>query len=242
MSDDYRQRYYDSYIFSLQESIIPTSDGFSIKSHLCKHIIDNHFPKAKDASIFELGCGHGAMIHHARRRGYGNFKGADLSQQQVDAALSLGIKGVMLGDGFELLDKEADESLDVIIAIDLIEHLTHVELLKWLDLIYSKLRVGGRLIVHTPNACGIFSGRMRYGDATHQMSFTQKSIRQIFRVARFSDIECYESGPFPHGFISTIRKILWLGVRSILSFVLAIESGSGKEIFTENLIAIAKKI
>lgn len=239
--EDYRQRYYQSYVTSMAGSISPTYNGIKSRSYLAEWIISRLFPKDKQISIFEIGCGHGAFIHSAKNAGYSNIKGVDNSEQQVSAAKKLGIEEVFYGDAFKYLSDEEDESFDVIVAIDVVEHLTHEELLNLTDTVYKKLKIKGKFILHTPNATSIFSGRMRYGDLTHQLAFTGKSIGQLSSVAGFSGVQCFEAGPFAHGFVSLMRKILWQAVRCLLKLFMTIETGSSDDYFTENIIAVATK-
>ena len=138
---DYRQRYYQSYVTSMSGSISATYDGINSRRHLAKWIISKLFPEDKQISIYEIGCGHGAFIHAAKNAGYSNIKGVDNSEQQVLAAKKLGIEEVSYGDALKYLSDEEDQSFDVIIAIDVVEHLTREELLDLTDTVYKKLKI-----------------------------------------------------------------------------------------------------
>jgi hypothetical protein len=136
-----------------------------------------------------------------------------------------------------------DDSCDVIVTFDVIEHLSKNELLVCADNVRRILRAGGRWIIHAPNAESPMFGRVRYGDFTHEMAFTRHSIQQVARTAGFSRIECMEDAPFPHGVKSSVRWLLWKGIKAALLAWVAIETGfiDREAIFTQNLFALAYK-
>jgi len=99
------------------------------------------------------------------------------------------------------------------------------------------------LIIHAPNGASPFGGRIRYGDFTHELAFTQESLRQVARVCGFSQVWCYEDQPVPHGLKSGLRWLLWKCLRGVLRGYLAVETGSLDPgvILTQNLFCIAVK-
>jgi hypothetical protein len=61
----------------------------------------------------------------------------------------------------------------------------------------------------TPNGDSPFFGAIRYGDFTHALAFTKKSIAQVLAITSFIDIQVYPTGPVICGFLSAGRWILW---------------------------------
>jgi cyclopropane fatty-acyl-phospholipid synthase-like methyltransferase len=57
--------------------------------------------------------------------------------------------------------------------MDVIEHLTRQELFDLLDSVYRVLAPGGVCLVHVPNAEGLYGMRIRYGDFTHELAFSE---------------------------------------------------------------------
>ena len=51
--------------------------------------------------------------------------------------------------------------------------------------------------------------KIRYGDFTHELAFTPKSASQVFRVAGFREVRCFEDKPRVHGLTSLARRIIW---------------------------------
>lgn len=244
IKEDYRTRVYRYYVNARQHSLTPdTTQGLTLRAPYLKQLIKKHFPLKTDATILDLGCGHGAFLYFAQQAGYGNVKGVDRSQEQVKEAQRLGIKNVVERDLKETLDSLPSESLDVVIAFDVIEHFNRVELLAFVDEVHRVLRSGGKWIIHTPNGESPFSGRMRYWDLTHEIAFTRESISQLLKSSGFQNVACEEDVPVPHGPTSFLRFVLWKLIRSCMRFYIAVETGStGREcIFSQNFLTVATK-
>jgi cyclopropane fatty-acyl-phospholipid synthase-like methyltransferase len=184
-----------------------------------------------------LGCGHGAAVHFVQTAGYQNVIGVDRLPEQVKEAQRLGIAGVIEGDLLETLESLSDESVDLIVAFDVIEHFTKDELVPFVDEVNRVLSKGGKWIIHTPNGESPFAGRMRYGDFTHEQTFTRTSLEQLLIASGFSLVTCCEDAPIPHGVMSTVRWILWKIFRGGLRVFVAAETGSLDDcIFSQNLL------
>ncbi len=241
---DYRTRIYRYYSKARQKPLAPEDiRGLKPRAPMLRKIIREHFPPDKSASILDLGCGHGAFIYFIRKAGYINVFGVDRSPEQVTEAKRLGIKGVKQGDLIETLQSLPDESQDVVVSFDVIEHFTKEEIIQFVDKVYRVLRDGGRWIVHTANGESPFGNRSRYGDFTHEIAFTRVSISQLFRSSGFSEVICREDTPVPHGLKSAIRWILWKGIRGLSRLYLAAETGAGERecIFSQNFLTVAVK-
>jgi len=244
MVAEYRTRIYNSYVNARQQALAPDSlAGLKPRLPMLQKLVRQHFPPDLNATVLELGCGHGALIHVARQMGYRNLQGVDGSPEQVAAARRLKIDGVMQGDVMETLSRQPDGSLDCVVAFDLIEHFTKNELIGLVDEVCRVLRPGGRWIIHTPNGESPFGMRIRYGDITHELAFTRTSLAQLLLSSGFSKVSCFEDQPVVHGIKSAIRWVLWKVFRNLLRLYVAAETGdSGREaIFSHNLICVAFK-
>jgi SAM-dependent methyltransferase len=244
LGKDFRERIYGSYVNAHVQAIAPSSlEGLKPRAPYLKKLIRSHFPTDRRCAILDLGCGHGALIHFVRRAGYTNIRGVDGSPEQVADARRLGIEGVEEGDLLAALATQESESLDLVVAFDVIEHFTRDELLGFVDQVRRVLRPEGRWIIHTPNGESPFSGRMRYGDLTHELAFTRTSICQLLHSSGFSKVQCFEDAPVPHGLKSVIRWVVWKVIRSGLRVYLAAETGdtAGDAIFSQNFLIVAEK-
>ncbi len=244
MEADYRTRIYGYYVHGRQQALAPpTVAELRPRAPYLTKLIRSHFPADRGSAILDLGCGHGALIHFARREGYTNVRGVDGSPEQVAAARRLGIEGVAEGDLLQLLAAQGETSLDVVVAFDVIEHFTKGELLGLVDQVHRVLRDGGSWIIHTPNGESPFAGRMRYWDFTHELAFTRTSIAQLLLSSGFSKVACYEDTPVPHGMKSALRWALWKAIRGVLRIYIAAETGDtgSDHFFTKNFLTVAIK-
>jgi hypothetical protein len=150
---------------------------------------------------------------------------------------------VQEGDLLTALESKAENCCDVVVTFDVIEHLSKQELFECADEVQRILKKGGRWLIHVPNAESPMFGSIRYGDITHELAFTRHSLAQILAIAKFSQIECYEDAPHPHGLVSAVRWMLWKIIKFALLSWSAVETGyiDNKCIFTRNLYAIAIK-
>jgi 2-polyprenyl-3-methyl-5-hydroxy-6-metoxy-1,4-benzoquinol methylase len=208
-----------------------------------KAIIKAHFPQDRAARVLDLGCGHGAFLHFIQSAGYHQSEGIDRSPEQVAEAERLGVSDVRLGDLIETLRSAQDDSYDVVIAFDVIEHFKKEELLPFIDEVQRVLKPGGRWIIHAPNGESPFAGRMYFWDFTHELAFTRTSIAQLLRASGFTNVRSFEDAPVPHGLKSTARWMLWKGIRSALMFYIAVETGfvDKDAIFSQNFLTVATK-
>lgn len=240
----YRERIYRAYVTARAEPLAPSSlIGLRPRLPYLKRLIGRHIPRDPNAVIFDLGCGHGALLYALKLEGYTNATGVDASREQIEAARKLNIDGVSQGDLMAAIQSMPDESLDVLIAFDLIEHLTKGELLSLVDEAYRVLRPGGRWIIHTPNGEGPFAGRMRYWDFTHEVAFTRTSLAQLLISSGFGEVNCYEDRPVIHGMKSLVRAIIWRVIRLLMMLYVAAEMGDTDRgaVFSQNLLAVAWK-
>lgn len=239
---DYRQRIYASYLNARAEPLAPqTLAGLAPRVRQFRRIIRRHMPDDPQATILDLGCGHGTFLYALQQAGYACARGVDRSPEQVDAAQRLGVIGVTQGDSMSALADTEAGTLDVVIAFDLIEHLTKPEVVAFVDEVHRALRPGGRWIIHVPNGESPFGGKMRYGDFTHELAFTRISLTQLLKASGFTDVRCFEDRPVPHGLKSLIRAGLWRVIRAGLVFYIAVETGGTdrRAIFSQNLLAVA---
>jgi len=242
---DYKVKIYEYYLTNRVVGSVPydLSDLDSRKPFYLD-VIDKHFPNDRDIRVVDLGCGYGAFLHFMQQRGYGYAEGIDASVEMVDAAVKLGINGVRHGNVVRFLEEQPDESIDVLTAIDLIEHFTKEEIFDLVAHMHRVLKRGGRVITHQPNAEGVFGNAILYGDFTHEQAFTRGSMAQVFLGNGFASIRSFEDKPLRYSVKSRIRRLLWDGlVRPFYRFLIAVESGGSEResVLTKNFLSVVIK-
>ncbi len=239
---DYREKFYAQYVSKHTLHLYGALNMADIKKQFV--VWDRYFgeflPQNDEANILELGCGNGGLVHWLQNKGYVNATGIDVSQEQVASAKKIGIKNIIQGDLMYFL-RDKHEKYDGIFLRDVIEHFKKEEVLEIMDLSYQAIKNDGVLIIQTPNSASIFGSRYRYADFTHELSFTEDSLRQILLVGGFSNLRFKETAPVARGVKSFIRTILWKILRKCLQIFLLIETGATERILTQNIIAVGHK-
>jgi SAM-dependent methyltransferase len=235
----YQQRIYEHYLTGQRRG----GDDRDARRHYLHAVIRRHLPPDRTCAIVDLGCGSGAFVHFLREAGYEHVVGVDASPEQIDAARAMGIPGVVLRDSSDWLLEQPDASCDVVISFDTIEHMGKAELLACADEVRRVLAPGGRWIVHTANAQGMFGAKVRWSDVTHEQAFTRESLTQIFSVAGFADASFHEDRPIVHGVKSAIRRFLYGLFRFVVRLYWIAETGemADTQIFSQNILAVAVK-
>jgi len=242
----FKNRLYEVYVSSEQGGgtvVNQLKDGkklFSGNGPYITQLIKQYIPHDRNLRIVDLGCGHGAHLYFLKQRGYHNLVGVDTSAEQVELAHQLGVDEVQCADIETFLARD-QESADVILLIDILEHLPLETAFDLLDRIFSKLNDGGRLIIHVPNAEGLYGMRIRYGDLTHEQAFTPTSIRQLLKTIGFNKVTYSEDKPIVHGVVSFIRRVLWGILTAPHRLLLMAETGHKKFILSQNMLVVAQK-
>jgi methionine biosynthesis protein MetW len=112
------------------------------------------------ARVLDLGCGDGAMLAHLQRTRGCTCYGVEIADANVLACIQRGVNVVQLNldEGLALFE---DNSFDVVLQIDTLQHLRNAEVM-----LRETVRVGSRGIVafpnfaHWPNRLSVLMGRM----------------------------------------------------------------------------------
>lgn len=75
---------------------------------------------SKTAKVFDFGCGSGYLVGYLQRIGYENVSGSDTSLEAIEFGRKQGIKNLQ---SVELGQMPQNSSLDLILALDVIEHI-----------------------------------------------------------------------------------------------------------------------
>ena len=110
----------------------------------------DRFDVPRDARILDLGTRFGSFLQALDMRGYGEIQGLDIDADAIETGRRT---YPHLADRLHLYDgvslQLAPESLDVITAFDVLEHIP--DLPRFLTRLLPALRPGGRMIFQTPN-------------------------------------------------------------------------------------------
>jgi SAM-dependent methyltransferase len=233
---DYRHRFYDGYRSTCVEH---RDAGGTVEAHarrfaIWDRLIAPHLPAGHDAAILDCGCGEGYLLSWLLARGYYCASGIDASMEEVLVAQKLGLP-VQHREILPALLSHS-QSLDFIIFRNVLEHFSKEEVMETLLTARRALRPRGCIWIQAPNAESPFGARLRYADFTHQLAFTQDSMRQVLLRAGFESVLV---GPVRAGFTG-LRGLLWKCFEALYKLMLTAELGNGRYVVTQDLCATAR--
>ena len=239
MSKDFFDNYFDFYNKGI-------SNNFEKLSSYYKDDYDKLLPEDKNLSILDIGCGMGHFLYYLSKKGYTNIKGIDICEEQVKAAQkNVPASSVEKTADLRKFLLESKESYDVITMNDVLEHLDKDEIVDILRTIKDKLTSSGTFICRVPNLSNIFGVYLLYNDFTHEIGFTEYSLRQTLELSGFKNINVFGNftrvnSLWKRIIFNTLRKAFFFVIKMIFAYIYMPGSQQPK-IFTAFLIAVAKK-
>jgi ubiquinone/menaquinone biosynthesis C-methylase UbiE len=162
---------------------------------LAKYLVDR-FDLTEGKSILDLGCGRGEFLRGFMRCGLKSY-GFD----QSDAARKICPAAEIKNGNLEEQLPYDDNSFDYIYSKSVIEHFYYPE--KLVEEIFRILKPGGLVITMTLDWEVIY--KMFYEDYTHRTPFTKTSLRDIFLIHSFKNVNCEQFRQLPF-----LWKMPWL--------------------------------
>ncbi len=162
-------------------------------------------PASKETRIVDIGVGLGALVNYLITLGYRHVGGVDTSQALIGIVRKQLIKHLdflLNVDGKDFLAKNKNK-FGLITMIDVIEHFDLVNGKLILEAAYKSLKVGGGLVIRTPNMANIFGSYSRYLDLTHYSGYTEYSLIELLTQSGFNNVR--------------LVKPLWVDKKKIIS-------------------------
>lgn len=218
---NYREKMYASYRSTIYGLSNPDNSEQLREAYQAR--FDQVLPVNKQAKILDLGCGSGFLVNFLLQSGYENVVGIDNSIEQVEFAQKQGLP-IIHANGLDFLEENKD--FDLIILTDVIEHLKKDEIIKLLESILSALADGGYTVIRTGNASSIYGTTMRYIDFTHEIEFSETSLRQVLLACGFTKVSISDNkAPFGWKPKRLLRWTLFKIWRVIFRLIYLVEVG-----------------
>ena len=164
---------------TVQEFIEVELSNFDMQSdpryvYVSKEVKLNKTSKLK---VLDFGCGTGSFLLRAQSLG-AEVYGLELDKMAVDFCHQVGLKNVFLGseDDVEIFGAQ----FDLIVLNDVIEHI--LEPAKLVEKLVTNLKVGGKLLIWTPNGEAIMSDDQKIAlrvDLEHLQYLSSGSIANL---------------------------------------------------------------
>jgi len=151
---------------------------------------------SKENFILDVGCGRGEFVELLIENNF-HAKGIDANSVAVQCAVSNNLP-VKKGDLFNVLKKCKNNSLPVISAFHVIEHLNYGDMIKFFNMAVNKLKPKGKLLLETPNMLNLFVAAADfYKDPTHIRPLHPATLQFYLKEAGFSNVQVDFLHPFP---------------------------------------------
>lgn len=191
--------------------------------------------------IAELGFGNGSFAAWTREQG-GHWTGRESIPDLQDRARAAGF--AVLDIGQALVAGCGAGVLDLVVAFDVIEHLTLPEIRDFLADAHASLCPGGRVVLRMPSGDSPFSGAIFRGDLTHRTLLGSSAVRQLALESGFV-AEQVRPPYFPwigNGFVATLRRILARALQFVVHpLVKHGLMGNRDAVVSPNLVAVLRK-
>lgn len=243
MMEDYKKKAYKKYISTrLGDEYSGIDKEFELYYRYFKKNYSRFLPSDKRSRILDIGCGMGHFLYFLQQEGYENAIGIDLSEENVNFCKAKGIN-IIKADAFEFLKKN-NEYFECIVMNDVLEHFKKEEIIEILTLIKNNLHREGTFICKTINSSNPLTGSIgRYIDFTHEVGFTEDSLNQVLKIAKFKQVEIYPQDIYilKNPIINLLAKTAAFILYKVFYVLFLLHGIKTTHIFTKMIIGVARK-
>jgi SAM-dependent methyltransferase len=212
------------------------------ESHYFAHELRLSGVKAIDGlRVAELGFGNGAFAGWARRAG-GIWIGIEAIPDLVKRAKQAGFQAI--ASDHDISGVAEHGTLDLIVAFDVLEHLTLDAIKLFLTGAKGGLRPGGLVILRVPSGDSPFVSQIYCGDITHQTLLGSSAVRQLAGAAglEVSQIRGPVLSISGYGIVRVVRRSV-VGLLRLLTFafIRSILMGNRGAVVTPNMVVVLRR-
>jgi 2-polyprenyl-3-methyl-5-hydroxy-6-metoxy-1,4-benzoquinol methylase len=145
---------------------------------------------ASATDVVDIGCGRGELLELFREQGI-TARGVDANHAMVQLCRERGLR-VEQGDAVSFLERQEDETLGGLVAIQVVEHFEPAYLLRFLEAAHHKLRPGASIVLETINpACWVAFFECYLRDVTHRQALHPDTLRYLVQAAGFTQVDVH---------------------------------------------------
>lgn len=194
-------------------------------------------------TVLEIGPGLGEFVAFLNGKGVRSIDIVDNDPSVLaHLAANFSVRNSHRAD--DLCDiEEALGRYDLIVAIQVFEHLRHREYRPFIQTLYRHLKAGGLIIITVPNGSNPLNVNERYYDITHHNAFTENSLRQLVNWCDLSAAEATVQGyriPPTHP-LNVARIVLQKGLHWLVRLLIVVNGGVYPAILTPNITLLLRK-
>ena len=170
---------------------------------------------AGPGGVVDLGCGRGEWLALLGAAGVA-ARGVDTNPAFVAAGRARGLD-MELGDALGYLEALPPDSIDMVTAFHVIEHLATEDLLALLEAARGALRPGGCLLLETPNPTNLVMAACDfYNDPTHRSPLPPALTEYLVSTQGFGDVEVRPLHPKTSPLVPTRDADACAGVQELV--------------------------
>jgi 2-polyprenyl-3-methyl-5-hydroxy-6-metoxy-1,4-benzoquinol methylase/uncharacterized coiled-coil protein SlyX len=164
-------------------------DQFRGSQHEIRARVEDYLPILADAAdVVDIGCGRGELLALLTERGV-SARGVDSNAAMVELCRTRGL-AVERGDALSYLQRQADNSIGGLTAIQVVEHFTPGYLVSVLETAFHKMRPGAPLLLETINpACWMAFFETYLRDLTHRQPLHPDTLRHLVQSCGFTSVD-----------------------------------------------------
>ncbi len=152
-------------------------------------------PENAQLPIADIGCGRGEFLSILRENGLYGI-GVETNELEVRRLRALQYE-VVLTDAVKYLDSVADGSLAGITAFQVIEHVDHDYLMRFLECAHVKLAKGGFILLETVNPMCLETWWTFWLDPTHVKPIPPYLLTFLLNFTGFKQLQGFFQSPLP---------------------------------------------
>ena len=242
MSKRYREKAFAEYEKHLSIGQDDLRREGKLAARLYRKNMKPHLPSDQAARILDLGCGFGLFLDFLRSEGYKNTTGVDACRANVKICESRRLS-VSREDNQALLEQHPQE-FDCINLNYVLEHYDKEDALRLLEAVNASLNPGGTTLIMVPNMGNpITATRNLYMDITHEVSYTEESMKQILLLAGFQHVFVYPVDQYclSNPILNFLGGMAGQFMFAALRIIYLLNGVRTTRIYTKSLLAVARK-
>jgi 2-polyprenyl-3-methyl-5-hydroxy-6-metoxy-1,4-benzoquinol methylase len=159
-----------------------------------------------DYRILEVGFGNGTFAGWVRHKSH-HYVGTELNPELLKRATEAGIDAYPAT--CDLTDVAAGRKFDLIVMLDVLEHMNMEDITETLASARQCLSCNGKIILRVPSGDSPFSGHLMHGDITHRTELGSYAIRQLAEITNLEILSIHDAAfpIFGMGFPTALRRI-----------------------------------
>jgi 2-polyprenyl-3-methyl-5-hydroxy-6-metoxy-1,4-benzoquinol methylase len=189
--------------------------------------------------LVEIGFGAGSFMVWAREQG-AQVIGVEIQKELIEHARSAGF------EAFESvldLHRAYGRSFDLVVGFDLLEHLSHDEIVSMFAEVDSLLKPGGGALFRFPNGLSPFSRMAQHSDATHRTVVTPAKLSQFVMSTNLSitTVRNAYRDINRKGLTGYISKRVQFIARDLINFAIAKAYGFRTTVLDPNTVVVFRE-